>query len=65
MIQRYLPDEAKRLAASRADAAGEVRGDRWEPVFFRAQAKAEKTRYETRQGLLRHDDWLSETKRRL
>jgi len=65
VIQRYLPDEAKRLAAARTDASGEVRGDRWESVFFRAQAKAEKTRYETRQGLLRHDDWLSETKRRL
>jgi preprotein translocase subunit SecA len=65
VIQRYLPEEAKRLTANRADASGEVPGDRWESVFFRAQAKAEKTRYETRQGLLRHDDWQSETKRRL
>jgi preprotein translocase subunit SecA len=65
VIQRYLPEEAKKLAATRADASGEVRGDRWEPVFFRGQAKAEKTRYDTRQGLLRHDDWESETKRRL
>jgi len=65
ILRRYLPDEAKKLAASRADEQGEVKGGRWESLFFKAQALAEKTRYETRQGLLRHDDWLSETKRRL
>lgn len=65
LIRRYLPEEAGRLAAAKADAEGEVEGSRWEPVFFRAQARAERSRYETRQGLLRHDEWLSETKRRL
>ena len=65
ILRRYLPDEAKKLAAGRADTHGEVTGGRWESLFFKAQALAEKTRYETRQGLLRHDDWLSETKRRL
>ncbi len=65
VIRRYLPEEAQRLVAARADESGEVRGGRWETLFHRAQARAEKTRYETRQGLLRHDEWLSETKRRL
>lgn len=65
ILQCYLPDEAKKLAAARTDEMGEVKGGRWEALFFKAQALAEKTRYETRQGLLRHDDWLSETKRRL
>lgn len=65
VIRFYLPEEAKRLAATAGAANGEVEGPRWETVFRRAQARAEKTRYETRQGLLRHDEWLSETKRRL
>ncbi|MCB1204979.1 MAG: hypothetical protein KDN18_12025 [Verrucomicrobiae bacterium] len=65
LLRRYLPLEAERLAAARADANGEVKGAAWESVFFKAQARAEKARYETRQGLLRHDEWLSETKRRL
>jgi preprotein translocase subunit SecA len=65
VIGRYLPAEAERLAASRADERGEVPAARWEPVFRRAQGLAEKSRYETRQSLLRHDDWQSETKRRL
>lgn len=64
VIRRYSPTEAERLAAAKADAKGEV-ASRWEGVFRQAQARAEKTRYDTRQGLLRHDDWLSETKRRL
>ncbi len=65
VIRRYLPDEAARLAAAPADSRGEVSCRRWEPVFRRAQALAEKTRYEIRQSLLRHDEWQSETKRRL
>ena len=65
VLRRYLPGEATRLVAARADAAGEVHGGRWESHFVKAQALAEKTRYESRQSLLRHDDWLSETKRRL
>ncbi len=65
VIRRYLPEEARRLASEKADANGEVPGSRWEVVFFRAQARAERSRYETRGGLLRHDEWLSETKRRL
>ncbi len=64
VIRRYLPAEAERIAAMRADAKGEL-PSRLENVFRQAQSRAEKTRYETRQGLLRHDDWLSETKRRL
>lgn len=65
VLRRYLPEEATRLSTARADAAGEVHGGRWESLFVKAQALAEKTRYESRQSLLRHDDWLSETKRRL
>lgn len=64
VIRRYLPAEAERLAAMRGNNHGELPA-RWESVFRQAQARAEKTRYESRQGLLRHDDWLSETKRRL
>jgi preprotein translocase subunit SecA len=65
ILRRYLPEVAERLAAAKTDEAGEVPGSKWEPFFVKAQALAEKSRYETRQGLLRHDDWLSETKRRL
>lgn len=65
VIRHYAPAEAEKLAASRADSDGEIAPGRWPGVFFRAQALAEKSRYESRQGLLRHDDWLSETKRRL
>lgn len=65
VLQRYLPDEASRLASARADENGEVRGSPWESVFFRAQSKAEKIRYASRQGMLRRDEWLSETKRRI
>ncbi|MBL9155350.1 MAG: hypothetical protein JNK37_22925 [Verrucomicrobiales bacterium] len=66
VIRHYAAAEAERLAASRSDDHGEVLPTgRWPEIFRRAQFRAEKTRYEARQGLLRHDDWLSETKRRL
>lgn len=65
ILRRYLPEIADRLAKTKADEAGEVTGSKWVPHFVKAQALAEKSRYETRQSLLRHDDWLSETKRRL
>jgi len=65
ILRRYLPAEAERLAAARADAGGEAGGERWAPLFRRAQDRAERIRYESRQSLLRRDDWLSETKRRI
>ena len=65
VIKHYSPADAERLSEAKCDPNGEVSGSRWLDRFYQAQAKAEKARYETRQGLLRHDDWLSETKRRL
>ncbi len=65
ILRRYSPEDAELLARSSADPQGEVPGNRWEGVFHRAQSKAEKVRYEGRRGMLRHDEWLSETKRRI
>ncbi|MCB1077421.1 MAG: preprotein translocase subunit SecA, partial [Verrucomicrobiae bacterium] len=65
VIRQYAAEEAETLAKAKADPRGEVPAKRWVPVFFRAQSRAEHVRYEARQGLLRQDDWLSETKRRL
>ncbi len=65
VLRHYAPADAERLAATPADENGEVPASGWLGRFLRAQARAEKSRYETRQGLLRHDDWLSDTKRRL
>lgn len=66
VIRHYAPAEAGRLAAAAADERGEILpAGRWPGVFRQAQFHAERSRYECRQALLRHDDWQSETKRRL
>ena len=65
VLQHYAPAEAVRLAGAKADDAGETAPGRWLEIFRQAQFRAERVRYESRQSLLRHDDWLSETKRRL
>ena len=68
VLQHYAEADAKQLAEAKSDEDGELptkAAARWLEKFYQAQARAEKARYETRQSLLRHDDWLSETKRRL
>ncbi len=69
VLRHYAPAEAGQLAAhTDANDDGELpekAAARWLDRFHQSQARAEKARYETRHSLLRHDDWLSETKRRL
>ncbi|MCB1229330.1 MAG: preprotein translocase subunit SecA [Verrucomicrobiae bacterium] len=68
VLRHYSTSEAEQLAGSDAGETGELSpkaAARWLEKFYRAQARAEKSRYESRLSLLRHDDWLSETKRRL
>ena len=66
VLRQYAPGDAEKLAGAKTSESGEAAAaGRWLERFYRAQAQAEKARYETRRGLLRHDDWLSDTKRRL